>query len=344
MAWNGSDLQDSSHYTKCLSQADVEEVEYAVDYYKSLGLGPDRLSRALFPLSSQLSARLRAISDALHSEHGFSVVSGIDPTKYNDEDNILIFAGLAAHVVDKRSNLRHIFDWSDKSLKAKDALRPPELPIKMSFHTDINAGDILALYSQNLSMSGGEQSVVSFWRVYNDLVNENPEVLRTLAQDWRHEIAWSDHVEVIDRPLMHYYQGKLMFSFAKAFLIGSQWDKRLPGGKQISAAQHHAIRILEAKFEEHRFELPRRQGDIVFINNLSILHARASYIDDAASNQCRHVVSLMLRDSERAWQQPPDIYDYIEARFVRPSARTMQTRDERLKMPLVRRLSPKAHD
>jgi hypothetical protein len=56
------------------------------------------------------------------------------------------------------------------------------------FHTDVDAGDILSLFTMMLSKTGGQQYLTSFWSVYNDLAQHNPEVLQVLASDWRYEM------------------------------------------------------------------------------------------------------------------------------------------------------------
>lgn len=44
--------------------------------------------------------------------------------------------------------------------------------------------DILALYVREKAASGGEQYVASFHTIYNELLENDPEVLAILAKDW----------------------------------------------------------------------------------------------------------------------------------------------------------------
>jgi len=50
---------------------------------------------------------------------------------------------------------------------------------------------VLALYVRNdgAAQGGGEQFVTSFWRIYNELLATDPEVVDTLAAaDWPFEL------------------------------------------------------------------------------------------------------------------------------------------------------------
>jgi hypothetical protein len=59
------------------------------------------------------------------------------------------------------------------------------------FHSDRFSGDVLALYVRNDGgpQSGGEQLLSSFWKIYNTLLETEPEVLETMARsDWPFEL------------------------------------------------------------------------------------------------------------------------------------------------------------
>jgi len=57
-----------------------------------------------------------------------------------------------------------------------------------SFHTDVGGGDNLALYVQSTSSEGGNIHLASFWQLYNKMVEDEPEALKLLAENW----PWED--------------------------------------------------------------------------------------------------------------------------------------------------------
>jgi hypothetical protein len=58
---------------------------------------------------------------------------------------------------------------------------------------------------------------------------------------------------------------------------------------------------------KHVFTLPRQPGDIAYINNVCLMHARSAFDLDAEGNPLpskRHLVKLMLQDPEMTWELP----------------------------------------
>lgn len=54
--------------------------------------------------------------------------------------------------------------------------------------------------------------------------------------------------------------------------------------------------------------LPMGKGDMVFINDMAILHARESFSEGGTYLQ-RHLLKLYLRDPEQNWPVPPTARD-----------------------------------
>jgi hypothetical protein len=62
---------------------------------------PDRVNSATFPLP-KLGDRLRQVAHTLHSGLGFSVLRGLEPTKYSALDNVLIYLGITSYIAQTR--------------------------------------------------------------------------------------------------------------------------------------------------------------------------------------------------------------------------------------------------
>lgn len=65
---------------------------------KALGKDLPYLSPETFPLPQDLGTLLRGISDQLHNGIGFAVLRGLDPKRYDDEENVIAYCGLASYV------------------------------------------------------------------------------------------------------------------------------------------------------------------------------------------------------------------------------------------------------
>ena len=112
----------------------------------------------------------------------------IPVSSYSPEDNILIYAGISSHVAPLRGVqdlnagvLAHIKDLS-KSHSAKTIGAPAYTTDKQVFHTDV--GDIVALFALETAHEGGVSRISSSWRVYNELADTRPDLIKTLSEDW----------------------------------------------------------------------------------------------------------------------------------------------------------------
>jgi hypothetical protein len=71
----------------------------------------------------------------------------------------------------------------------------------------------------------------------------------------------------------------------------------------LSASQVHALAVVEDLARRCSAKLDRQQGDIQFVNNLSIMHARSAY-GKKNGRSTRHLLRMFLRDPENAWEKP----------------------------------------
>ena len=55
--------------------------------------------------------------------------------------------------------------------------------------------------------------------------------------------------------------------------------------------------------------LPTKTGDILYLNNMSMLHAREAVEDQGVQGVGRHMVKMQLRDPKRLWKLPDNLVD-----------------------------------
>lgn len=117
--------------------------------------------------------------------------------KHSTEDNVIIYAGVSAHVAPVRGRqdhqiegkpadvvLNHIKDMS-QIVDASKIGAPAYTTEKQVFHTGV--GDVIALHCPSEAAAGGELKLSSSWTVYNELARTRPDLIRTLAEPWASE-------------------------------------------------------------------------------------------------------------------------------------------------------------
>ena len=79
------------------------------------------------------------------------------------------------------------------------------------------------------------------------------------------------------------------------------------GDSRLTDAQLRALEVLNDLAEKHAFSVPAQAGDILFINNLGVLHKRDSYVDGDDADEAtkrRWLMRLWLRNDALGWAIP----------------------------------------
>jgi hypothetical protein len=71
---------------------------------------------------------------------------------------------------------------------------------------------------------------------------------------------------------------------------------------ELTDEQLHALQRVSKVAHEHELRLNMRAGDLLFFNNLALLHRRDAYTDGDETS--RHMVRLWLRNTRLGWSIP----------------------------------------
>ncbi|CAK7237948.1 hypothetical protein SBRCBS47491_010217 [Sporothrix bragantina] len=320
LVWNPKSLETSGYnWNYVLTDDDIAELEAALAHFKSLGKPLGFISQETFPLP-KLHATLRDVSREVHHGHGFKVVRGVPVAKHTTEENIILYAGISAHVAPIRGRqdnsyqgqkadvvLAHIKDLT-ATVDAASIGAPAYTTEKQVFHTD--SGDVIALFALQESALGGESYLASSYQVYNELVATRPDLVRTLAEPWAFDTFGKTDNKFQERPLLHRVpdnSDRLIIQYARRSFTGYWGLPRSSDIPPITEAQAEALDAVHFTAERNAVALHFHQGDIQYANNLSIFHARGAFTDSAEKQ--RHLVRLWLRDPENAWPTPAALQD-----------------------------------
>ncbi|KAK0615557.1 hypothetical protein B0T17DRAFT_538472 [Bombardia bombarda] len=326
LVWDGNNLEETYDWNYKLTEEDLEEVESALAHFQSLNKRLGDITQETFPLP-KLHDTLREISREIHTGHGFKVVRGVPVTKHTREENVIIYAGISSHIAPIRGRqdhqhegqpadvvLAHIKDLTT-TVDASNIGAPSYTADKQVFHTD--SGDIVALFALGEAAEGGQSYLSSSWKVYNELAATRPDLIRTLAEPWAVDEFGKLGKLYTQRPLLHHQPAtetdpeRLIIQYARRSFTGYWGLPRSSNIPAITEGQAEALDALHFTAEKYAASLGFHQGDIQYVNNLSIFHARGGFKDSAEKQ--RHLVRLWLRDPELAWKTP----DALQERWDR---------------------------
>ena len=154
-------------------------------------------------------------------------------------------------------------------------------------------------------MSGGESSIVSSVKVYNEMLKRRPDLLQVLCEpiyrDRRDEVP-KGMKPWYKLAVFHFYKGYFSASIEPTY-IGSV--NRFIDVPPMSKLQKEAIEYVQSLCEELRFDTGFKRGDMQFCNNHVIFHTRRAYKDSAQVEKKRHLLRLWLMALDGRPLPPP---------------------------------------
>ncbi|KAG6809387.1 hypothetical protein H0H92_000456 [Tricholoma furcatifolium] len=305
LVWEGKEWQDESQWVYELSDIELKEIDDAVRYFHSLNLPFGHISKATFPLPT-LGNALTNLARELHSGRGFFLLRTIPVNSYSREDNILIYAGVSAWIAplrglqDKNGGvLSHIKDLTKTRGRAVDG--PAYTTDLQVFHTD-RGPDVVALFALETAAEGGASRISSGWRVYNELAESRPDLVKVLSEPWAIDKWNAEHPYTL-RPLLYPVDSeKVIIQFSRRYFTGFPGQPRSTNIPPLSEAQAEALDALHFLAEKYHLKLNFQKGDMQYINNFCLFHARDGFRDEGVHT--RHLLRLWLRNEELGWDIP----------------------------------------
>ncbi|KAI1761265.1 hypothetical protein GGR53DRAFT_506198 [Hypoxylon sp. FL1150] len=303
-----------------LTELDIEQIERALQRLDENHVDYPSISPQTFSLPSDLCQRLRKISDELYTGSGIAMLKGLDPSRYTQAQNVKLFAGIASHIAaqrgfldwDRQKVLSHVTNVSGPSSKARRRT-PGFTNSPLAFHTD--CCEILALYALNVAEDRGRTLVSSSHQLYNDLAANYPEVLQTLANDWVLD-TFQDYSKHPPKKVPCLYRGadddRPIIRFSRFPMTGFEEKRRNAALPVPSRAQVEALNTVQFLAEKNSVPLPMENGDLILINDTTILHGREGYDDAESTRAKRHLLKMYLRDPLRKTNIPESLREEQE--------------------------------
>ncbi|KAI0847169.1 Clavaminate synthase-like protein [Daldinia vernicosa] len=320
--WSGLDPDKMQPHRLDLDGPDVAAIGETLQSFHELELDGDEVTRGYFPLPS-LQDRLEKCAFEVHHGCGICIIRGLTPDNYTIEDNIVLFLAIASHIGDERGLQNAKGDMLSHVTESKSWTVPKEkrhgihTNYSLPFHNDMGC-EILSIQVRDQANEGGRTCIASMAAIYNDLVQTKPWVLHALAKhDW--PIQAREPPFVLS-PLIEYHAGNLLVSIDPS-RIGPHPLIRNGSIPTLTPEQQEALVVLEETARKHQIQLDTQPGDLIFINNLALLHGRESYLDSNTSS--RHLVRLWLRNTQLGWPIPSSMNMPWDAAFGERARKVM---------------------
>jgi hypothetical protein len=173
--------------------------------------------------------------------------------------------------------LGHVYDLGKGLSATNPNLRSYATAERQNFHID--RCDVVALLCLKRAKSGGLSSIVSSMAVHNVMAARRPDLLdrlyRPFPVDRRGEVP-EGKARFYEAPVFNKHEGYVSVLYSRLHIGSSQ---RFPEARRLTAEDIEALDMLAelAADPELRLDMNFTPGDIQFLHNHTILHARSAY-------------------------------------------------------------------
>ncbi|MEP7261282.1 MAG: TauD/TfdA family dioxygenase [Usitatibacter sp.] len=240
----------------------------------------------------------------LDDELGFVVVRGIDVGSYSRDENAMIYWGLANYLGRViRQNLRgeRLDTVQDRGDKVTDPYRLIETTRYFLPHTDNGMleprwPDYLGLMCLASASSGGENVVISAYRLLKEISLAHPEFLGRLNRPWHIDPPVEQRLPggaaTWSKPIFEVIREELKIHYLRYYIDPGMRKAGCPMTAEETAMLDYLDSLLERP--EFAFSHKLEPGEILFNNNNWTLHGRKAFVDYPEPERKRLLMRIWL--------------------------------------------------
>jgi len=323
-AWTATEMRGRSEWIVPLDADDITELKAAVKASRDVPIV--RLTRDDFVLPT-LGTKLDRIEREVVDGRGFVLIRGLPVGQFDRETVARMYYGIGTRIGDAVPQnaaghlLGHVRDIGQDPHNPEHRVYATNY--RHQFHTD--SCDVVGLLCLQPAKRGGQSAITSSTSLYNQMARTRPDLADILSEpffiDRKGEIP-PGKGPTYELAIFHRQVEQLTTVYARDFIDAAQRFDHVP---RLTELQIEAMDMLDAlaASDAFRLDMDFQQGDIQFLHNHQILHARTSYEDYPEPERKRHLLRLWL--SARNGRQLPagfaERYGEIEVGKIRGGIR-----------------------
>lgn len=286
--WFGREQSARDDWTVQLGPAEIAELDRAAGKVRTSGLRLDHATRDHFDLPT-LAPVLERASRELERGRGFVLIRGLPVGDYTPDELGTIFWGIGTYLGTGVSQsaagdrLGHVIDRGSKE-RYYTAGGPIE------FHVD--PVDVVGLLCLRGALEGGQSRIASSLGIHNLIREERPDLLEILYRGFHcsrrgHGDRTTEWRVPVYAPGRHGIE-----SYFLPITIRQAEEEGYP----LGPAEREAVDYLQAVASRPGvyLDMDFQPGDIQFLSNRVIFHARTDYRDPPDPAHRRHLLRLWL--------------------------------------------------
>ena len=295
--WYGPDLKGRTDWTEILSEAEIAEVENAVNELDRSSLDLTAITAEDFLLPT-LAPRLKPILEDVLNGRGFVLIRSLPVERWTRRQAAIAFLGIGVHLGNLRMQnaaghlLGHVRDLGRSSDDPNTRIY--QTRERQTFHTD--SCDVVGLLCLRTARSGGLSSLVSSTTIFNEMRRRRPDLLKVLLEpietDRRGEVPPGGR-PYFSIPVFNPHDGLVSVIYQRQYVESA---RRFDGVAPLTAIQTEAFDLLDELANDPKLKLMMalEPGDIQLVHNHTLFHDRTAFEDHPEPERKRHLLRLWV--------------------------------------------------
>lgn len=295
--WTRADIESSSGWVYHLTQPEIDELEAALKHALATNKGFFEMSPSDFPLSEAMVKRLKSIVASTQTDYGFKLVRGFPVHRWTEDELRVFYWGLSLHLGVPRPQGKASSFMSDVRdaggvYRAKTG-RGYNTSSRLDFHAD--GSDMVGLLVVRTAKSGGSSLISSSITAHNIMLQERPDLVELLYQPFtfsRQGEEAPEEAPYYQAPIFGVEQGRFVCRHVRNHITSAQLS--FPEVPRLTPEQIEALDLFDEILarEEVCYHMEFQPGDMQFINNHIVLHARTEYEDHEEVERKRFLLRM----------------------------------------------------
>jgi|APSaa5957512535_1039671.scaffolds.fasta_scaffold01334_18 hypothetical protein len=334
--WTGDQMASQPSWRFSFTGEILADVDAALtEFMANDGQWQDATVEA-FPLNS-FTPLAQKMAHELENGSGLALLQGFPVDKYSEDQRRAIWFAIGQHMGTpvyqdfKGQMMRDIRDEQQDTdeinghhLATRDGSAFQSSKARtlangaLRFHTDRT--DVVALFCIGQAKKGGISKIAASPSLYNHILERRPDLHAVLCEPYfrarlgEEKGGENDYYAL---PVFGLKDGFFTSHYSRTYIEAADEMPQLPS---ITPVQWEALDYLNQVAEEICFEMTFAPGDMQFINNHIIYHARTAFEDEAAGtakSRCLHRLWLSMANSRPLPDDHKILWQQIEAGALR---------------------------
>lgn len=292
----GSEMRDTKELVQPFSREFLNDLDSCLNSARARAITAETVTQEDFSTPS-IDATMQKLLRELRGGSGLVISRGIDAATYSPEALEIIYMGLGMHLGNAVSQSSYGDVLGHVAVRDKNSARGYTSDRQLELHTD--SAEIICLMCVRKSVTGGESVFASSLKIRDVIARERPDLLRVLQTGYPYHRRGEEHPDMepitpYNIPVFSEKDGIVSCRYVREIIEVAYRDL----DKDLSGIEKEALDYFDevANRPEIAFDFQLEPGDIAWMSNYQILHARRSFENPDDLSFGRLLYRLWLQD------------------------------------------------